>query len=129
MSRHLRIPAFKSVWERCEDGVIRPAGVAEGREHFLTAPASLDLEVRGAIEAWSAGLWGARRPEVELPEDIASYVSRVTAYAWGIDDAAVEDLREAGYDDPEIYEITLSAAIGVACAGAEALYAAMFSRS
>jgi hypothetical protein len=43
----IRVPAFKPTWLRCDDGVIRPAGVAQGKVRIGTAPAPWTLLCAG----------------------------------------------------------------------------------
>jgi uncharacterized protein YciW len=71
-------------------------------------------------------LWGATRPDVTLPQAIDNYIGRVTMYPFGIDDAAIQALRDAGYDDDGIYEMTLAAGIGTACAVVEPLFGVLY---
>jgi hypothetical protein len=48
----------------------------------------------------------------ELPDELAPFVSKVHDRAYEIVDADVEALREAGYDENEIFELTVAAAVG-----------------
>ena len=124
----VRVPAFSPTWERGADGVVRPAGVGSARERLTSVQGVVPAELRRDVEAFAAGLWGAQRPEVTLPPEIDNYIGRVTAYAFGLDDEATKALREAGYDDDGIYELTLAAAIGAGCAIVEPLYAVLYGQ-
>ena len=110
-------------------GVARPPELHAMTPAFEAAPTVLPPGLRSNVEAYAAGLWGAARPEVTLPEPLQGYVGRVAAFSWGLDDAAIEELRAAGYGDPEIHEITLAASLGAAMAGSEALYGALATRA
>lgn len=111
------------------DGAARPAELQAAWEHLRSVPGFIDPSLRSDIEAYAAGLWGAVRPSVSLDPVLQGYVGRVAAYAWGLDDAATEDLRSEGYDDEQIFEITVAAAFGAAMAGIEAVYGADPTRS
>ncbi len=125
----VRVPAFSPTWERGVDGIVRPAGVSTARERLTSVKGVIPAQLRADIEAFAAGLWGAQRPEVTLPPEIDNYIGRVTAYAFGLDDAATDALREAGYDDDGIFELTLAAAIGAACAVVEPLYGVLYGEA
>lgn len=125
----VRVPAFSPTWERGVDGIVRPAGVSTARERLTSVKGVIPAQLRADIEAFAAGLWGAQRPEVTLPPEIDNYIGRVTAYAFGLDDAATDGLREAGYDDDGIFELTLAAAIGAACAVVEPLYGVLYGEA
>jgi hypothetical protein len=122
----LRVPGFSPTWARGSDGILRPAGACTARERLISVKGVVPAELRRDIEAFAAGLWGAERPEVTLPPEIDNYIGRVTAYPFGLDDAAIDGLRLAGYDDEGIYELTLAAAIGTACAVVEPLYEVLY---
>lgn len=107
------------------DGVTRAPGLGEALAHFRTAPGELDPAVRSQIEATAAGLWGANRPPVLLDEPLAGFVGRVTAFAWGLDDAAFDEMRAAGWTDDQLFEVVYAAALGSTMARAELLYAAL----
>lgn len=125
----VRVPPFSPTWERGADGIVRPAGVSTARERVISVRGVVPAKLRADIEAFAAGLWGAQRPDVTLPPEIDDYIGRVTAYAFGLDDAATDALREAGYDDDGIFELTLAAAIGAACAVVEPLYEVLYGEA
>jgi alkylhydroperoxidase/carboxymuconolactone decarboxylase family protein YurZ len=70
-------------------------------ESVLLGPGSLPSEVRQAA-ARNGG----------LPPELASYVEKVTCHAYMVTDADVEALRQAGYSQDQILELTVSAALG-----------------
>ena len=55
----------------------------------------------------------------ELPPDLRNYVSRVTEHAHRVTDADVDALKDAGYSEDAIFEITAAAALGAAIARLE----------
>ena len=77
-------------------------------EAILETPGDADPELRRAVEAVAAGR-GA-----ELPDDLRPYVEKVAKNAYKVVDADIDGLREAGYSDDAIFELTLAAALGAA---------------
>jgi alkylhydroperoxidase family enzyme len=75
---------------------------------ILETPGEADLELRAAVEAVAAGR------SSELPGDLRPYVEKVASRAYTIADADVDALREAGYSEDAIFELTLAAALGAA---------------
>jgi alkylhydroperoxidase family enzyme len=67
----------------------------------LAGPGMLDLEVRQA--AADAG---------ELPEALRAYLDKVARHAYKVTDEDVIGLREAGYSEDQIFEATVSCALG-----------------
>jgi alkylhydroperoxidase family enzyme len=89
-------------------------------EAVLGGPGDTDLALRRAIEAWSAQL--GRRPDAEvneIPAELTAYVTKVALHAYKTRDEDIEALRNAGYSEDAIFEITLSAAIGAGIARLE----------
>jgi len=65
------------------------------------------------IEAWAAKLGGRPGAEVvEVPTELTGYVTKVALHAYKTLDEDIEALRNAGYSEDAIFEVTLSAAIG-----------------
>ena len=64
----------------------------------------------------------AARPERPSPEAMAPYLDKVRLYAYKVTDRDVEELKEAGFSEDEIFEHTVSAA---AAAGFERLAMAL----
>jgi alkylhydroperoxidase family enzyme len=77
-------------------------------EAILGTPGDADLELRRAVSIVAAG------GSAELPDDLRPYVEKVAQNAYKVTDADVEALREAGYSDDAIFELTLAAALGAA---------------
>ncbi len=79
----------------------------------LSSPGDTDPTLRRAIEAWSAQLGGRSCAEVvEIPTELTAYVNKVALHAYKTLDEDIEALRNAGYSEDAIFEITLSVAIG-----------------
>jgi len=121
MNGLLRIQPPDPLFQQGPDGLWRPTDADRARTQLLTAPGSISPRLRQDVEAFAAAYFGATRPQVELEEPALSFVGRVAAFPSAVDDALVDTLRGAGYDDEAIFELTMSAAMGVACAGVEPL--------
>src|SRR5215471_2764026 len=95
-------------------------------EAVLSGPADTDPVLRRAIEAWAAKLGGRPGAEVvEIPAELTGYVNKVALHAYKTLDEDIEALRNAGYSEDAIFEITLSAAIGAGQARLERGLAAL----
>jgi hypothetical protein len=92
---------YAEQWWRLEDALLRHVG-------------TLDTRVRVALAAGR-----------EIPEPLAVYVEKVARYAYRVTDDDVRALLAAGYSEDQIFEATLSVALGAAQsrlqAGLEAL--------
>ena len=71
------------------------------RKSVLSEPGALDPTVRRAI---CDGL--------ELPEPLGRYVRKVAGHAHAVSDEDIAGLHRAGYTDDQIFEATVSAALG-----------------
>jgi hypothetical protein len=58
-----------------------------------------------------ADLRAAAQPDRPAPPEFASYLAKVRDAAYTITDADVQQLKDAGYSDDEIFEQTVSAAV------------------
>ncbi len=78
-----------------------------------STPGETDSSFRRAIEERSAEMGsGASKMEDTFPTELENYVKKVALYAYKVTDEDIEALRQAGYSEDAIFEITLSAAIG-----------------
>ena len=89
-----------------------PSKVQTAVNALLTQPAVSTPALRQAIEAYAAGLGGGVRPAQEVPPELVSYVKKVALYAYKVTDEDVQKLKEAGYSEDMIFEITLCASLG-----------------
>lgn len=87
---------------------------------ILDTPGDADLELRRAVEAFAAG-----RADPELPEELRPYVEKVAKNAYKVVDADIDRLRDAGWSEDAIFELTLAAALGAARARLDAGLRAM----
>jgi hypothetical protein len=89
-------------------------------EAVLTCPGDTKPSVRQAAEGLSAQPGG--RPSIQadsIPPELISYVKKVALYAYKTTDEDIEALRNAGYSEDAIFEITISAALGAGMARLE----------
>ena len=93
---------YQEYVERLRAGVLASRGVTE--------PA-----VREAVASRAAALGGSRTPAAgAVPAAIAPFVDKVAGRAYTVTDDDILALRQAGYSEDAIFEITASAAIGAA---------------
>ena len=87
----------------------------------LTTPGDTSDTLRRTVEARAAQYGG--RPgddgSGEVPGELTRYVDKVAKHAYKVTDADIEALRQAGYSEDAIFEITLSAALGAGLARLE----------
>jgi alkylhydroperoxidase family enzyme len=70
---------------------------------LLHQPGALDTEIRQAAAAGQ-----------DVPDAVAGYVDKVRRHAYEVADHDIEQLREAGYSEDQIFELTIAAAYGAA---------------
>jgi alkylhydroperoxidase family enzyme len=59
-----------------------------------------------------ADLREAAQPDRHAPPEFAAYLEKVRNAAYTVTDADVQALKDVGYSDDEIFEQTVSAAVG-----------------
>ncbi|MCO5972519.1 hypothetical protein [Actinoallomurus soli] len=77
--------------------------ISDLREAVFEGPGRTDQAARK-----SAATGGA------LAEPWLSYAAKVRDESWGVTDSDIEDLKAAGHNEDEIFEITVAAAVGAA---------------
>ena len=80
---------YADVMQRLHDAVLGPSG-------------SLAHETRLALATGR-----------EIPAGLKAYTDKVARHAYRITDRDIATLRDAGYDDDAIFEITVAVALGV----------------
>jgi alkylhydroperoxidase family enzyme len=75
----------------------------------LTGPGTLDPSIRRAAAEGAA-----------VPEALRGYLDKVARHAYKVTDQDVEALREAGYSEDQIFEATVSCALGACLRSLEA---------
>lgn len=71
------------------------------RDRILKGPGHLDSSIR--LAAAEGG---------KLPPELESYVGKIADRSYAITDSDVESLRRDGYTEDQIFELTLSSALG-----------------
>jgi alkylhydroperoxidase family enzyme len=95
-------------------------------EAVLTSPGDTDPSIRRAVEALSAQIGGRSTNQTDvIPPELISFVKKIALHAYMTTDEDIEALRKAGYSEDAIFEITLSAALGVGMARLERGLAAL----
>ena len=92
----------------------------------LTSAGDTDPDIRRAVEGRAAALGGRSvGTTCELPAALDAYVDKVARHAYKVTDEDIAALRQAGYSEDAIFEITVSAALGAAMARLERGLAAL----
>jgi alkylhydroperoxidase family enzyme len=101
--------------------------VANLAKSILTTPGDTDPALRQAVEARTAEIGGRRGqpPAGEIPEALRAYVDKVAHHAYKVTDGDLDALKQAGYSEDAIFEITLSAALGASRSRMERALAAL----
>lgn len=76
-------------------------------------------EMRHMVEARVAKHGGATRQAEVLPDELIPYVDKIAFHAYKVTDEDIENLKASGYSEDEIFEITVSAALGAGLARIE----------
>jgi alkylhydroperoxidase family enzyme len=92
----------------------------------LTSPGEAAPPLRRAVEARAAELGGRSSTATgDVPLVLSGYVDKVARHAYKVTDEDIAALRQAGYSEDEIFEITVSAALGASMARMERGMAAL----
>ena len=104
-----------------------PPAIQRLVEAVLTTPGVTSLDLRRSVEERAAELGGRSTRETSegISSELSRYVDKVALHAYKVTDGDVEALREAGYSEDAIFEITLSAALGAGLARLERGLAAL----
>src|SRR5262249_30982202 len=93
-----------------------PPKVVQTIQALRTRPASSPPTLRQAVLAHATQL-AERAPATEaLPEALTPYLDQVVVDAPRTTEAQVQQLRDAGYSEDQIFELTLCAALGAGLA-------------
>lgn len=69
-------------------------------------------DLRRVIERYAANLSGSRQEAIPIPPGLETHVKKVTLYAYKVTDEDIARLKALGYSEDDLFEITLSAALG-----------------
>jgi alkylhydroperoxidase family enzyme len=81
-------------------------------EAVLTGAGDTTPELRSKIAPWAAQLDTDPEAPSDLPETVKNYVKKVVLNAYKVTDADVQQLKDAGYSEDAIFELSLTAALG-----------------
>ncbi len=81
--------------------------------HVQSAPGHLAPETRGAVFAATAARSRPDSPPA-LPTRLAEFVDTVAEHAYRITDTDVDQLRDGGYSEDEIFEAIVVTSVGAA---------------
>jgi alkylhydroperoxidase family enzyme len=102
--------------------------VARVRESVLEGPGVTTPDLRQAVEERAAamsGRTGESGDSSPLSADLAEFADKVAGGAWRITDEEVAALLQSGYSEDEVFEVSVSAALGAASARLERGLAAL----
>ena len=82
---------------------------------FLTGSGQTKPAMRQALMQQAASIAGQPVEDslLSVPEDLQNYIKKVALYAYKVTNKDIKELKEAGYTEREIYEITIGVAIGI----------------
>lgn len=93
------------------------ADVSRLLSSVLDSPAATPMATRqAALEAAQRAVADPHTPlhHASLPSSLTRYVETVARHAYRVNDADVQALKDAGHGEEEIFDVTVSAAIGSA---------------
>lgn len=93
--------------------------VARIREAVLDGPGETPAALRRAVAARSGEL-ASGRAETAVPDELAPYLDKVALHAYKVVDSDVENLKDSGYSEDALFELTVAAAVGSALERLEA---------
>jgi len=81
-------------------------------EAVRTSPGDTSPPLRHAVEEWTAELGiNPAAQSGEVPSELVSYIRKVALHAYKVTDEDIDALRNVGFSEDAIFEITLSAAL------------------
>jgi alkylhydroperoxidase family enzyme len=105
--------------QRMASEELYPPRVVKTMQALLTRPASTPSSLRQAVLARAAKL-AEKAPSPEaVPADLTAYLDQVVVDAERTTDADVQGLKDHGYSEDQIFELTLCAAFGAGLARLE----------
>ncbi len=89
-------------------------------DSILEGEGESDPALRQAVESRAETLSGRKNLEkTELPEIIRAYVDKIALHAYKVTEDDILSLKEAGFTEDVIFEISVSAALGTGLARLE----------
>jgi len=82
------------------------------REAVLGSPGVTEPSLRLAVEARAAAVGGRPGSNDGVPAELTAFVDRVARQAYMVNERDITALRQAGFSEDAIFEVTASAALG-----------------
>jgi len=101
------------------DAVTYPEEVRRLMLAVLDGPGEASKDLRRAAATHAARLGAGHRPALPIPADLEGYVRLVALHAAEVTDEDVAALKQAGYSEDAIFDITVAAALGAGLARLE----------
>ena len=96
-----------------------PAKVERLIESVLAGSGVTSPSLRRTVAGQAARLGGMSGETEALPQQLDGFVRKVATQAYRVTDEDITALKEAGYSEDTIFEITVSAALGASIARLE----------
>ena len=94
---------------------------------MLSTGGATTPDTRRSVEAFAASQWGRDRENTHpLPSELEPYLKKLSLHAYKITDDDINNLRQDGYTDEMLYEITIVGSVGAALVGLEKLFEALY---
>jgi len=103
-----------------------PKEVEKLTHAIRSGPGITTPELRTAVEARVATLTGAGRPELGVPDSLEEYLGLVACRAADITDGHIDQLKQAGWTEAEIYEVTVAGSAGAGLSRLETAWSALW---
>ncbi len=82
-------------------------------KRMLDGPGEVKAGLRREVMKYTADL---TPNNTAIPHNILPYISKVAMHAYKVTDVDINQLKVAGYSEDELYELTISAALGAGLA-------------
>lgn len=82
------------------------------RRSVLEGPGETDPTLRRTVAAYANGRWSGGAGEVEIPEDLRDFIDKVVFGPYKVMDEDIERLRDLGYSEDDVFELSVAAAVG-----------------
>jgi alkylhydroperoxidase family enzyme len=102
-----------------------PAVIADLVSSVLHGPGETSVLLRQVVAARAGARSAPRQEPAALPAELAPFVDRLANEPGVIESGDIVALRVAGYDEDEIFELSVSVALGAALARLERGLAAL----
>jgi alkylhydroperoxidase family enzyme len=83
-----------------------PSPLQDAIDALLGQPGTTDSKLRQVV------LEHARSGDGQVPEVLCDFVEKIAARPWTVSDEDFARLRDAGFSDDQLYELTLACALG-----------------